>query len=890
MKRFAAISALAAVFSAGLVSTPAHAAPTVSWSTETLDWQLIDNPETVAVDTYTRPKATITYQWSQAADALTDCVAWHVDGNPVPAFTTTLSNVAETRTQENLAFATGTYTTEIVYDWTELTEKLSLNPSTTHDIEVQVHNVDCSTAEIPGGSTVTGSDTIQLLSAPSATPQGWNWSATLGLAENVANSKVHPDLGGAANGDEWIYAGENATFTHTWVSSYGTWDGPVSYLGEPITSKDVCVIDVVNQDDTYVDPESANTARGYDYMNIGYVYSEVYDSGENSYGGRYDDPAAMSSTKTYAWNSLMTSGFDFGAYTFDPTQVNSITRYVFQGGCYDTFNYGTASGSSTNSSAPLNSASNWSSTQRYIDEDGDVVAFFEYDYWYHPRSSADIRAEIWAARASAISTETLYLGPAVTSVDTDVSSLARGETVNLAIDWFDGNGQCVAVFVDGVFEDSALAGPDGAGSDSTEYTYQELLTLYSLDNTVEHTIEWRIFGQSCSSIDEATATPAATASVTLEPDESTVALTSESVSQGEEFTLDIDYFDGDNQCVALYIDGVRDSSASAGANGANTSTATYTWDELIADYDLDPSVSHTFEWRIFNGACGSINLDTATPMDSAEITLEPFVPGIEISDPEVGPGGSATLDMSWADPTQCAALFIDDEFISWGNLSDSDTLGSASIELTWQGWVDYIEMATGTEVDLSVGHTISLRLYDDAQSNANNCLSGTTPTLSMPSVDGIDLAVLPLDPNLEASKDSVGPSDESDLDIDRSTYGNLVAAQFIDDVFVGCLLVEDIPETVDWDSLDDTYSRNASHTVTYEVYPIVGDGLDLADCNGAGLAGYSPLTSATVTLTPQDSLAATGAEMSVPSTLGALAAALWLVFAGAAIRRRKQSN
>jgi len=888
MKRIVAVSALAAVLSTGLVSVPAHAVPTVSWDTPTLGWQLIDNPLSVATDVYTRPKATITYQWSSTGDSGTDCVAWHVDGSSTPAFITTLSNGVETKTSWNVGLATGTYSTDVVYDWTEITDMLSLDPSTTHTIEAQVHDIGCDLADFDG-ETVTGSATIQLASAPSANPQGWDWSASLGLTEDAANATVQPDLGGTANDDDWIFPGEDATFQHNWVSASGlVWDGPVSYLGEPISSMNVCVIDVVNQDDIHVDPETANVARGYDYMNIGWTATSI--ARENGSGElTYSNPRAESDSTTYAWNSLISSGFNSGAYSFDPTQVNSITRYIFQGGCYETFNYGTASGSSSNTSTPVNLANNWASEQRYLSTDSPsapIVNFRKWDYYWHPRAAADIKADVWAARATAISSETLYLGPADTSITTDVSSIGRGDTVNLSKDWFDGNGQCVAVFIDGEYEASAAAGPDGPDSVSTAYTYQELITLYSLDNTVEHTIEWRIFGQTCAAIDESTATPAGSASVTLEPDVSTITLTTDSVGSGDSFMLDIDYFDGDNQCVALYIDGAQESSANAGLDGASISTESLTWDFLISEYDLDPSVSHTFEWRIFNGACNTINFASATPMDSAEITLEPLVPGIEVSSPDVGPGESATIDATWADPTQCVALFIDDEFVMWNPMSETDTFGSSSTPNTWQGWVDFIvDVTGGFEIDLSVEHTISMRLYDDAQADPEDCLNSGTPTVGLPSVDGIDLTVLPLDPNLDASKDSVGPNDESELNIDRETYGNLVAARFIDNVFVGCVLVSEIPETVDWDSLDNTYSRDTSHTVTYAVYPIVADGLDMGECNGPALSGYTPLTFATVTLTPA-SLASTGVEIGALGAFGALAIALGVRMS---IRRRRIS-
>lgn len=876
MKRFAAIATLSAVFSAGLVSLPAYAVPAVQWDTATLDWQLIDNPDTVAVDVYTRPKATITYSWSSTTDAATDCVAWHVDSNAVPAFTTTLSNYLETKSSANVNLASGTYSTEIVYDWTEITEMLSLNPSTAHDIEVQVHNVDCASADFVGES-VTGSAPLQLNSAPSDTPQGWDWAATLALTEDAANAEEQPDLGGTPNDDDWIYPGEDATFDHTWVSSSGpVWDGPVSYLGAEIASTNVCVIDVVNQDDVHVDPETANTARGFDYMNIGYVETSVeHYNGDGEL--TLSDPRARSSSTTYAWNSLISSGFNSGAYSFDPTQVNSITRYIFQGGCYDIFDYGTASGSAANTTTPVNTANNWSSDRRYIGNGGDPTIDREWDYYWHPRAAADIMGDIWAARATAISTETLYLGPAETTIATDDSSIARGDTVNLSKDFFDGNGQCVAVFIDGVFETSAAAGADGPGSASTPYTYEELITLYSLDNTVEHTIEWRIFGQTCAAIDESTATPAGTASVTLEPDVSTVDASVSSVSLGDDsFTVDIAWFDGLNQCLAVYIDGVLDFSDIPSSNaGPDSDIWTYSWEGIIGDFNLDPSVEHTIEWRVFNGACEDIDITTATPMDTASVTLEPLVPSIDLSAPDVGPGDSVTIDITWADPNQCYAVFLDDEFIRWSSFGDFDTYGTSSESGSWADLVAFIEEISGEDLDLSIEHTYSLRMYDDSQVDSDNCLSGVTPTASMLAVDGIDLTLLPLDPDLFTNQESIGPNEEAELNVDRETYGNLVAAQYINDVFVGCMLVSDIPDSVTWDSLDDSYSRDSEHEVTYAIYPIFGDEFDLGDLCGLGLAssGLEPLTSVTVTLTPAN-LASTGVEVGALGLFGALAMAL----------------
>lgn len=273
-------------------------------------------------------------------------------------------------------------------------------------------------------------------------------------------------------------------------------------------------------------------------------------------------------------------------------------------------------------------------------------------------------------------------------------------------------------------------------------------------------------------------------------------------------------------------------------------------------------------------------------MDTVTTTLEALEPSMDQSSPDVGPGESATIDVVWADPIQCFALFVDDEFVYMSNVAESDTFGSASIDLTWNEWVDYIEDATGETLDLSVENTISMRIYDDYQANPDNCLSGATPTVGLLSVDGIDLALLPLDPELLASKDAVGPTEDSDLSVDRETYGNLVAAQFIDNTFVGCMLVSDIPDTVNWDSLDDSYSRDTEHAVTYAIYPIFGDnGFDLGDLCGIGLAssGLDPLTMATVILTTAD-LASTGTELGALGWFGALAMALGVRMV---IRRRK---
>jgi len=65
----------------------------------------------------------------------------------------------------------------------------------------------------------------------------------------------------------------------------------------------------------------------------------------------------------------------------------------------------------------------------------------------------------------------------------------------------------------------------------------------------------------------------------------------------------------------------------------------------------------------------------------------------------------------------------------------------------------------------------------------------------------------------------------------------------------------------------------------------VGDGLDMGECDGPSLSGFTPLTFATVTLTPA-SLASTGVEIGALGALGALAIALGVRMT---IRRRRIS-
>lgn len=895
VKKFVAAATSALVLFSGLAAvSPAVAAPTVAWDVSTLDWQLIDNPETIATDVYSRPKATITYQWSSTGDAGTDCVAWHVDSSATSSFQTTLSNAVETKTNWNLDLLTGTYTTEIVYDWSEIVDKLSLDHTATHQVEVQVHNVDCATADIDG-ETVTSSATLNIASAPTATPQGWDWSASLGLSENSGNTIDQPDLGGAANADDWIYQGEDATFTHEWISGSGTtWDGPISYNGGQIDSMNVCVIDVVNQDDVHVDPETANVSRGYDYMNIGWAASSVsHEVGDGELS--YNDPQAQTSTTTYAWNTLIASGFNSGAYSFDPTQVNSITRYIFQGGCYETFNYGTSSGSAANTTTPVNGSLNYASEQRYLSTDSPAaptVNWREWDYYWHPRAAADIRADIWAARNTAIDVETVYLGPADTSITVDNESVGRGESVTLSRDWFDGNGQCIAWFVDGVYGGSEAVSVDGAGSDDPDFTFEDLIDIFGLDNTVAHTIEWRIFGQSCAAIDESTATPAGTATVALEPDESSIAADNESVAPGEDITIDRTWFDGNAQCMAIIVDGVRVDSDAVDVDGAGSDTWVFTWAELIDDYSLDPAVEHTIEYKIYNGACADLNLDTATPMESVSFDVEPILPSVGFSVPEVGPGDSVTLDVSWADLNQCIAVFIDDEFFYWGEIAPpaSDEFGTYSSDSLWLELMyvleDEVYLEDGRAWDWSISHSLSYRIYDDSSVDPAGCLDGAEPTLDVPTLDTADLTLLPLAPVLEPSDDEVDPTEEATLDVDRETYADLVAAHYVDGVFMGCVIVSDIPETVSWDSLDDSYSRDTEHDVTYDIFPIFVDDIDIETCSEELFADVEPLTSATVVLVPA-SLAETGLNI---GWLGWIAAAALVAGARLIARRRVTAN
>jgi len=68
----------------------------------------------------------------------------------------------------------------------------------------------------------------------------------------------------------------------------------------------------------------------------------------------------------------------------------------------------------------------------------------------------------------------------------------------------------------------------------------------------------------------------------------------------------------------------------------------------------------------------------------------------------------------------------------------------------------------------------------------------------------------------------------------------------------------------------------------------VGDGLDMGECDGPSLSGFTPLTFATVTLTPA-SLASTGVEIDALGTLGALGALAIALGVRMTIRRRRIS-
>ena len=759
MKRLVSFSALVALFAGGLVASPAQAAVNVGWDVATLDWALSDNLDTPYSDIVVRDKARLSLNWDQSTES-NNCVAWHVDGADAAAYTHAISSTTETRTTDANLIAGGSLRElELVYTWSELINKFTLDPTVTHTVRVAVHNVSCDLADIGTLSESAVASSTLSLTAGAADSQNLEMFSNLSLAEVEENSTEQPDLGGTPNADKWIYQGETAFFDAIYLTGASEpWNGPVFNDGTEMNSANVCFIDVVNIDDAHVDPETGNVSQGYDFMNIGW-FSEGVTSNVGSADYTYYDPKYTNTTTVVGWNGVIANGWS--DWNFDPTKNNSITRYMFEGNCYDLVNYGTASGSSSDPNVPVNTGTNYTSTTRYSNntESNSIGYYSRWNYYWHGRSQADIAADFWAMRDQAAAFETVYLGPAAASVSENNESVDAGESVDIDSEWFDGDNQCVAVFVDGNFYSSYAPGADGAG----------------------------------------------------------------------------------------------------------TSTDSYTWADLVYDFELDSTVSHTIEWRLFNGACADIDETTATPMDTASIDVNPVVPEIDFDTAEIGPDGSANLDFTWNDPYQCLAFFVDGEYASWeyleGNSGNGSDVGSETLPGTWLEWIDFAAYELEADLDLTVEHLIEFRIYDDYAP----CFTEGSPTIDSPYQDGASLNLLPLAPVLEPSVDEVGPGGTSDLDIDRDTYGGLLAAQYIDGVFVGCAVVSDIPTVIDWGYLDDSYSRDDSHDVTFQVFPFFGDNIDMNQCDESVIAGLTPITEGTVYLvpdavepTPEEELAETG--------------------------------
>lgn len=866
MKRLVSFGALVALFAGGLVAAPAQAAATVGWDVPTLDWALTDNTSTVYTDLVVREKARLRLTWDQATESA-NCVAWHIDSSGTASYTHTISSTTETRTSNANLFAGGTLReSELVYTWSELADKFSLDTTAVmHNIRVDVHNTTCDLADIGAPSESIISSSELWLTVGPADSQDLDMFAELALDENVNNATEQPDLGGTANADKWIYQGESALFDATYLSGASLpWNGPIMGIDGEIPSANVCFIDVVNIDDAYVDPETGNVSQGYDFMNVGWISEGVTSNvGDSDY--TYYDPKYVNSSTTVGWNSVIANGWS--DWDFNPSKNNSITRFMFEGGCYDIMNYGTASASSTDPNVPVDPNTNYSSTTRYSnDTESDSIGYYgRWNYYWHGRTHAEIAADFWAMRATALDSETVYLGPANASISENNEVLDSGDSVDIDTTWFDGDNQCVALFIDGVYENSWTPGEDGSGTSSEPYTWLGLIADYSLDPTVTHDVEWRLFNGSCASIDETTATPMDAASIDLNPGVSTLEADVESIDAGGEVNVDITFYDGDNQCLAFYVDGEFQWSMLPGADGPNADVTGTTWEAIIEGYNLDPAAAHTIEWRIFDGACDDIDLNTATPLDSVEVDLNPVVPTIDFDTPEIGPDGNANLDFTWADPYQCLAFFIDGEFASWeyleGDTGNGVSTGSESWPGTWREWIDFAESEWEADLDLTVEHLIEYRIYDDFAP----CFTEGTPSISDPFEHGTELNLLPLAPVLEPSVDEVGPGGTSDLDIDRDTYGGLLAAQYIDGVFVGCAVVSEIPTVIDWAYLDDSYSRDDTHDVTFQVFPFFGDEIDMNLCDEAVFANLTPITEGTVYLVPdavepEEELAETGVD------------------------------
>lgn len=774
------ISLLTSVVAGVMLTAPQAARaevfyPSASWDVAEIGVNLIANVDS---DLLARPQARLTLAWDSASPGQgTLCVAYSIDGGAAVK-TLAMSSVAETRTSDSIVQVGTTTgrTLTTVHTWTELVSEYELDPSVSHTLTVLVLDEQCP-GDVPAGG---GNEPFSIaeLVIPAAEPDAQQVALDLAtsLTEDPGNSTLGPDqtIGDAPTGDNWIHPGESADFGKVQTRLFDRlWDGPL-VLADGTEVSGTCEVFFVNLDDVVASPDPANSARGYDLIYSGVTFGAAVTRESGSADKSHSDPRVLSSTTSFSWSTLIADGYR--GWTFDPTKINSITRMIFPGSCWD--GAYVASGSSTNSTAPVNPAVNYASSLRHLSRFDSVLHFYRWDYWAHPVSGRS-NDDFYATRATALASETLYLGPADLGVEFSETEIGVGGSVDLDATWFDGS-SCIGVYVDDELVSRAAAGTVGTPGGFT--------------------------------------------------------------------------------------------------------ASTFTWAELMAAYSLDTSTQHTVTYAIFAGPCSDLAADEplANASDSTTVTLKPVVPSAAFVAPTVQRGDTVDLDLEWANPQQCVAIFLDGEFLeSFASGGTSKTYGSSSTAFSWDA------MMAEHNLDWSVAHDVIVRLYDRTDAG---CSSGETvfsfDELTDPSTHETTLRLQPVLPDLETSAPKVGPGESADITVDRDTHGDLAAAQYIDGVFVGCVPVSDLPAAFGWDDLDVSYDRDAEHTVTFAIYPIAAG----VSCDEDSIAGLTALVSVDVVLTPTvagpGGLAATGADHLVVSVV----AAAWFVALGAAlllIRRRR---
>ncbi len=749
--------------------------PSASWDVATIGVDLVANVDS---DLLARPQARLTLAWDSASPGQSDlCVSYAIDGGAASK-TLAISSIAETRTSDSRVQVVSTTgrTLTTVHTWTELVDEYALDTTVPHTLTVTVLDEQCPGDVPAGGGNEPFSVAALVIPAASSDAQQVNLDLSTSLTEDAGNAAIGPDqvVGDNPTVDNWIYPGESAVFGSVQTKVYDSlWDGPL-VLDDGTEVSGTCEVFFVNLDDGVASPDAANSAQGYDLAYSGVTFGAPIARNSGSADKAHSDPRVVTGSTSFTWSSLIADGYR--GWEFDPTKINSITRMVFAGSCWD--GAYVVSGNSTDSSVPVNPAVNYASALRYVSSFGAVTHSYRWDYWAHPVAGRS-NDSFYVSRASALSSETLYLGPADLGVGLSDSDIGPGESVDLDATWFDGS-SCLAVYVDGDFVTSAAAGTDGT----------------------------------------------------------------------------------------------------AGSIDAQSST----WAELITEYSLDPSVEHTITYAIFAGACADVDESVDSPTDSASVTLRPLAPSVGFVEPSTSRGGEVELELEWADPAQCAAVFLDGEFLeSFAMGGESTTFGNDTRSFSWDAFMAEYDL------DWAVEHNIAVRLYDRTDAG---CFTGST-VFSFdesvdPSSDETVLRLQPVVPDLEVSAPDVDPGEVAEISVDREQYGDLVAAQYVDGVFVGCLSVSDIPLTFGWDDLDSSHSRDAEHTVTFAIYPIaVG-----VSCDEQTVEGLTALASVDVVLnlpeSPAGVLAATGASV----TVAALGTAAGLVALGAvllAARRRRSA-